>query len=93
MEFTIHEAKTHFSRLVERAAAGEETVIGKAGKPVARLGPYKPLKPKRKPGSLKGNIKTRPDSTLRTKKSRSCFGETRLRFLLDTHVLPWCNRR
>ena len=36
----IHEAKTHFSKLVERAAAGEEIVIGKAGKPVARLGPY-----------------------------------------------------
>ena len=34
----IHEAKTHFSKLVERAAAGEEIVIGKAGKPVARLG-------------------------------------------------------
>ena len=36
----IHEAKTHFSKFVERAAAGEEIVIGKAGKPVARLGPY-----------------------------------------------------
>jgi len=35
----IHEAKTHFSKLVERAAAGEEIVIGKAGKPVARLVP------------------------------------------------------
>ena len=31
----IHEAKTHFSKLVERAAAGEEIVIGKAGRPVA----------------------------------------------------------
>jgi len=37
----IHEAKTHFSKLVERAAAGEEIIIGKAGKPVARLVPYK----------------------------------------------------
>jgi prevent-host-death family protein len=33
----IHEAKTHFSRLVDRAAAGEEIIIAKAGKPVARL--------------------------------------------------------
>ena len=33
----IHDAMTHFSRLVERAAAGEEIVIARAGKPVARL--------------------------------------------------------
>lgn len=33
----IHEAKTHLSRLVENAAAGEEVIIAKAGKPVARL--------------------------------------------------------
>ena len=57
----IHEAKTHFSKLVERAAAGEEIVIGKAGKPVARLGPYTaPAPPKRKPGSLKGKIRILP---------------------------------
>ena len=35
----IHEAKTHFSRLVERAANGETVIIAKAGKPVARLMP------------------------------------------------------
>jgi prevent-host-death family protein len=57
----IHEAKTHFSKLVERAAAGEEIVIGKAGKPLARLGPYCPAaSPKRQPGSLKGKIKILP---------------------------------
>ncbi|MCU1336015.1 MAG: prevent-host-death family protein [Bryobacterales bacterium] len=58
----IHEAKTHFSKLVERAAAGEEIVIGKAGKPVARLGPYRESAavPKRKPGSLRGKIKILP---------------------------------
>ena len=33
----IHDAKTHFSRLVERAGAGDEIVIAKAGRPVARL--------------------------------------------------------
>ena len=36
----IHEAKTHFSRLIERARAGEDIVIAKAGKPVARLVRY-----------------------------------------------------
>ena len=53
----IHQAKTHFSKLVERAAAGEEIVIGKAGKPVARLVPYKETPPQRRPGSMKGKIR------------------------------------
>ncbi len=33
----VHEAKTHFSRLIDRAAQGEEIVIAKAGRPVAKL--------------------------------------------------------
>lgn len=37
--FNVHEAKTHFSRLLERAHAGEEIVLAKAGKPYARLAP------------------------------------------------------
>lgn len=36
----IHEAKTHLSRLLERVAAGEEVVIAKAGKPIAKLIPF-----------------------------------------------------
>ena len=57
----IHAAKTHLSRLVDRAAAGEEIIIGKAGKPLARLVPYiSPPAPKRKPGSMKGRIKIKP---------------------------------
>ena len=58
----IHEAKTHLSKLVERAAAGEEIIIGKAGKPVARLVPYKePKPPQRKPGAWKGKVRISPD--------------------------------
>jgi prevent-host-death family protein len=58
----IHEAKTNFSKLVERVAAGEEIIIGKAGKPVARLVPYKGSpRPKRKPGAWKGKIWISPD--------------------------------
>jgi prevent-host-death family protein len=57
----IHEAKTHFSKLIERVAAGEEIVIGKAGKPVARLVPYKETPPRRKPGSMKGKIRIAHD--------------------------------
>jgi prevent-host-death family protein len=58
----IHEAKTHFSKLVERAAAGEEIIIGKAGKPVAKLISYEEARsPKRKPGSWKGKVWISPD--------------------------------
>ncbi|MBX6395378.1 MAG: type II toxin-antitoxin system Phd/YefM family antitoxin [Alicyclobacillaceae bacterium] len=50
----VHEAKTHFSKLLARAEAGEEIVIAKAGKPVARLVPYRELPEKRVPGTAKG---------------------------------------
>ena len=49
----MHEAKTRLSELVEQAAAGEEIVISRAGKPRARLVPLKPVT-KRKPGGWKG---------------------------------------
>lgn len=52
----MHEAKTHLSRLVDRVAKGEKIIIGKAGKPVALLSPYKPETAPRKPGSLKGRV-------------------------------------
>ena len=40
-EVNTHEAKTHLSRLLRRVAAGEEVIISRSGKPVARLVPYK----------------------------------------------------
>jgi prevent-host-death family protein len=53
----IHEAKTHFSKLLARVSAGEEIVIARAGKPVARLGPIRePTPKKRVPGRDKGKI-------------------------------------
>ncbi|WIG56361.1 MAG: Prevent host death protein, Phd antitoxin [Rhodanobacteraceae bacterium] len=52
----VHEAKTHLSRLLDKAHAGEEIVLGKAGKPYARLVPLKPAATKRKPGRLKGKL-------------------------------------
>ena len=55
-EFNIHEAKTHLSRLVERAAAGEEIVISKAGRPVARLGPIPRAVTPREPGRWRGQV-------------------------------------
>lgn len=62
METTnVHEAKTHFSKLLERVAEGEEIVIAKAGKPVARLVPYCEPAFKRKPGAWKGKVRISPD--------------------------------
>lgn len=52
----IHEAKTHLSRLIEDVASGKEVVIARAGKPVARLVPYLPTRPTRRPGSMKGRL-------------------------------------
>ena len=52
----IHEAKTHFSRLIERVLLGEEIVIAKAGRPVAKLVPISPETADRKPGSAKGTF-------------------------------------
>jgi prevent-host-death family protein len=53
----ISEAKAQLSSLIEKVMAGQEIVIGKAGKPVAKLIRYEPSEEPRKPGALKGKIK------------------------------------
>ena len=55
----VHEAKTHLSRLLERVIEGEEIVIARSGKPVARLVPIG-TEP-RTPGRLKGRIRVGRD--------------------------------
>lgn len=52
----VHAAKTHLSRLVEDAAGGEEIIIAKAGKPVARLCALEAPKGRRVLGTLKGQL-------------------------------------
>ena len=59
----VHEAKTHLSRLLERAQGGEEFVIAKAGRPVARLGPLARPGKKRRLGLLDGKVKVPDDFT------------------------------
>jgi len=56
MEVNVHEAKTHLSKLLERVALGEEVIIAKAGKPVAKLVPAKSAKPQFKFDSAKGEF-------------------------------------
>jgi prevent-host-death family protein len=60
--FNIHAAKTHLSRLVEKAAAGEEIIIAKAGTPLAKLGPLVPAgRKKRRLGILTGRMSVPAD--------------------------------
>ena len=57
----IHEAKTHFSKLIQAALEGEEVIIAKAGKPLVKLSPYSEhLKP-RCGGQLKGLLEISDD--------------------------------
>jgi prevent-host-death family protein len=56
-----HEAKTHLSKLLERVENGEEIVIGRAGKPVAKLVPYEEPLRRRKAGAWKGKVWLAPD--------------------------------
>ena len=56
----MHDAKTHLSRLVDDASAGEEILLAKAGKPVARLVPLKATRKPRRLGALVGRF-TVPD--------------------------------
>lgn len=52
----VHQAKTHLSRLMERAHAGEQIILAKAGKPYALLGPISPSPTTRRPGRLAGEF-------------------------------------
>ena len=52
----MHEAKTHLSRLLSEVEEGQEIVIARGGKPVARLVPDSGRRPRRTPGSAKGKI-------------------------------------
>jgi prevent-host-death family protein len=59
--YNLHEAKTSLSHLVDRAAAGEEIVLARAGKPLARLVPLEPARKPRQPGGWEGRIRIADD--------------------------------
>jgi prevent-host-death family protein len=56
VQVNMHEAKTRLSQLVQAALDGEDVVLARNGKPVARITRYSPPRIKRKPGALKGKI-------------------------------------
>jgi len=57
----ISEAKAQLSSLIEKVLSGQEVIIGKAGKPVAKLVPYERGLETRRPGALRGKIKIADD--------------------------------
>lgn len=57
----LYDAKTRLSELVERAAAGEEIIIAKAGTPKARLAPLREAGVARRPGAWKGRVRIARD--------------------------------
>jgi prevent-host-death family protein len=57
----MHEAKTHLSRLVERVERGEEILIARGGRPVARLVPLATRTSHREPGLWRGRVRLAPD--------------------------------
>jgi len=57
----LYDAKTALSQLVDRAAAGEEIIIAKAGKPRAKLVPVRRTRAPRKPGGWKGRVRMAKD--------------------------------
>lgn len=56
----VHAAKTHLSRLLQRVEAGEEIVIGRAGRPIARIVPYVEVPRRRWFGAMKDEIRILP---------------------------------
>ncbi len=57
----VHEAKTHFSKLLAAVAKGQRITICKDGTPVAEIGPLGPTIPVRRPGLLKGRVRIADD--------------------------------
>lgn len=90
--YNLYAAKTALSQLVDRAAAGEEIVIAKAGRPLARLVPIEARSVPRRPGAWKGQVWIAEDfDAPLPPEIAAAFGvdegmATNDRLLLDTHV-------
>ncbi|MBW1720432.1 MAG: type II toxin-antitoxin system Phd/YefM family antitoxin [Deltaproteobacteria bacterium] len=70
----ISQAKAQLSALIEKVLSGQEVIIGKAGKPVAKLVPYEHSGKPRKPGALRGKIKIADDFDELPKDIAEAFG-------------------
>ncbi len=70
----ISEAKAQLSALIEKVRAGQEVIIGKAGKPVAKLVRYERSEKARRPGALRGKIKIADDFDILPSDIAEMFG-------------------
>ncbi|MFI8005625.1 type II toxin-antitoxin system prevent-host-death family antitoxin [Streptomyces sp. NBC_01341] len=55
-QYNVHEAKTHFSRILQQVETGEEVIISRAGEPIAKVVPLHPKVRRTGRGSLRGRI-------------------------------------
>ena len=69
----VQEAKTHLSRLIDSAAAGEFILLAKHGKPLAKLSPYAPERESRTLGGLEGQIEIADDFDEEDPRIRALF--------------------
>ncbi|MFF9566698.1 type II toxin-antitoxin system Phd/YefM family antitoxin [Streptomyces sp. NPDC014685] len=56
-QYNVHEAKTHFSRILQQVETGEEVVISRAGEPIAKVVPLHPRADRTDYGVLRGQIR------------------------------------
>ncbi len=83
--FNVHEAKTQFSRLIDRAHAGEEITVAKDGKPYARLVPLpSEALPPRRPGRFKDALRTASYDAVMA----PCFTEEDLDDIENADIFP-----
>lgn len=61
VQVNVYEAKTQLSRLLDQVAVGEDVVIARAGRPVARLVPYARTTTPRQPGAWRGRVEVADD--------------------------------
>lgn len=84
----IHAAKTHLSSLLEEVRRGEEIVIAKAGKPIAKIVPFEMPSGKRKLGVLRGQVWEAPDAWDPDPELERLFyeGDPNFRSALDDYI-------
>ena len=87
-QVNIDEAKTHFSKLIKEVLNGDEIIIAKGNKPVAKLISIEQTKLKRTLGTAKGKIKITPDFDLPLNDFKNCI-KWNMKYLIDTHTFLW----
>ena len=85
----VQDAKTHLSRLMEQVAAGEDIVLGKHGRPMARLTAYAPDKETRKLGGLENQIHISQGFDDESAEVNALFTNQAHELSPDTHVFLW----